>query len=225
METINFKEEENESVGELSAVCSQIVLKCLYLGRIGRPDILWSVNRLARAITKWSKSCDKHLARLIFYIHHTGEYRAILLCGKHSTTMQTGIASRVWDLEDTKINIRRNSVYFRKSRVCADKLDVQETDFSFTQFSRSWNHFSPCRFTHGRYYHSHSLGFGDWSRTFRTEQNRWTKERATGKPVGSCQAKHAEPHSNQAHQRHSNKHWSHSTKYNTFWFQCYFVCF
>ena len=26
-----FKEEENESVGELSTVCSQIVLKCLYL--------------------------------------------------------------------------------------------------------------------------------------------------------------------------------------------------
>ena len=36
------KEEEMKSVGELSQVCSQIVLKCLYLARIGRPDILWS---------------------------------------------------------------------------------------------------------------------------------------------------------------------------------------
>ena len=26
-------------VGEMSKVCSQIVLKCLYLARIGRPDI------------------------------------------------------------------------------------------------------------------------------------------------------------------------------------------
>ena len=43
-----FKQEELESVGELSEVCSQIVLKCLYLARIGRPDILWSVNKLAR---------------------------------------------------------------------------------------------------------------------------------------------------------------------------------
>ena len=34
------KEEEMKSVGELSKVCSQIVLKCLYLARIGRPDIL-----------------------------------------------------------------------------------------------------------------------------------------------------------------------------------------
>ena len=36
-----FKEEEWRSVGELSKVCSQIVLKCLYLARIGRLDILW----------------------------------------------------------------------------------------------------------------------------------------------------------------------------------------
>ena len=33
----HFKEEELKSVGELSKVCSQIVLKCLYLARIGRP--------------------------------------------------------------------------------------------------------------------------------------------------------------------------------------------
>ena len=31
------------------------VLKCLYLARVGRPDILWSVNKLARAIEKWTK--------------------------------------------------------------------------------------------------------------------------------------------------------------------------
>ena len=58
-----FKEEENESVGELSTVCSQLVLKCLYLARVGRPDILWCVNKLARAVTKCTKSCVKRLAR------------------------------------------------------------------------------------------------------------------------------------------------------------------
>ena len=41
----NFKE-ETESVGKLSKVCSQIVLKCLFLARTGRPDILWSVKHL-----------------------------------------------------------------------------------------------------------------------------------------------------------------------------------
>ena len=48
----NFKEEETKSVGELSHVCSQMVLKCLYLARIGRPDILGSVHKLARSINK-----------------------------------------------------------------------------------------------------------------------------------------------------------------------------
>ena len=48
----HFEEEETKSVGELSNTCSQIVLKCSYLARIGRPDILWSVNKFARSITK-----------------------------------------------------------------------------------------------------------------------------------------------------------------------------
>ena len=47
-----FKEEQMGSVGELSTVCSQIILKCLYLARIGIPDILWSVKKLARAVIK-----------------------------------------------------------------------------------------------------------------------------------------------------------------------------
>ena len=33
----------------------------------------WAVNKLARAVTKWTKACDKRLARLISYIHHTCE--------------------------------------------------------------------------------------------------------------------------------------------------------
>ena len=64
----HFKEEEMKSVGELSHVCSQIVLTCSFLARIGRLDILWSVNNLARSITKWTKACDKRLNRLISYI-------------------------------------------------------------------------------------------------------------------------------------------------------------
>ena len=50
-----LKEEEMGSVGELSKLSSQIVLKCLFLARIKRLDILWSVNKLARSITKWTK--------------------------------------------------------------------------------------------------------------------------------------------------------------------------
>ena len=48
----HFKEEELKSLGDLSKVRSQIVLKCIYLARIGRPFILWSLNKFARSITK-----------------------------------------------------------------------------------------------------------------------------------------------------------------------------
>ena len=67
----HFKEEELTSVGEVSKVSFQIVLKCWYLARIGRFDILCSVNKFARSITEWTKACDKRLNRLISYIHHT----------------------------------------------------------------------------------------------------------------------------------------------------------
>ena len=46
-----FKQEELESVEELPEVWSQTVLKCLYLTRIGRPEMLWSVSKHARAVT------------------------------------------------------------------------------------------------------------------------------------------------------------------------------
>ena len=58
------------SVGELSKVCSQIVLKCLYFGtnRKTRHSVV-AVNKLARAVTKWTQACDRRLARL-----HTSDY-------------------------------------------------------------------------------------------------------------------------------------------------------
>ena len=101
----HFKEEETKSVGELSQVCSQIVLKCLYLARIGRPDILWSVNKLARSIKKWTKACDKRLNRLISYIHHTCEYRQYCHVGNTAKQCRLGLfqdSDVAGDLEDSK---------------------------------------------------------------------------------------------------------------------------
>ena len=68
-----FKKEELESVGELLEVCSQTVLNCLYLARIGRLDILLSVNKLARSVTKWTQACDKRFATFISYIYSSHE--------------------------------------------------------------------------------------------------------------------------------------------------------
>ena len=101
----HFKEEELKSVGELSHVCSQMVLKCLYLARIGRPDIPWSVNKLARSITKWTKACDKRLNGLISYIHHTCEYKQYCYVGNTTNQCRLGLfqdSDFAGDLEDSK---------------------------------------------------------------------------------------------------------------------------
>ena len=54
--------------------------------------------------------------RMISYKHHTCEHRQYCYVGNHSTTMP---------------------VHFRKSHIRTNKLDVQETEFSFTQFCGS----------------------------------------------------------------------------------------
>ena len=111
----HFKEEETKSVGELSQVCSQIVLKCLYLARIGRLDNLWSVNKLARSITKWTKACDKRLNRLISYIHHTSEYKQYCHVGNTAKQCSLGLfqdSDFAGDLEDSKSTSGRTLCVF-----------------------------------------------------------------------------------------------------------------
>ena len=98
LEDHNFQKEELESIGESSKVCSQSVLKCWYLARIGRPDILRSVNKLARSVTKWTEACDSRP-----YIHHTSDYRQRQHCHVGSTAQHCRLGliqdcgdSRVW---------------------------------------------------------------------------------------------------------------------------------
>ena len=100
----HFKEEALKSVGELSHVCSQIDLKCLYLARIGRPDILWSVNKCARSITKWTKASDQRLSRLISHTHHTSEYKPYCNVGNTAKHCRLGLfqdSDFVGDLADS----------------------------------------------------------------------------------------------------------------------------
>ena len=163
------KKEELESVGELSQECSQIVLKCWYVARIGRPDILRSVNKLARAVAKWTQACDRRLARLISYIHYTNDYRQYCHVGNTAQHCRQGLVSRLrfccrpWGLN---INFGESLMYLWKPNICPHQLDVQEANVSIPQFYRIWNHFVGCWTANGWTACSRPLGLGDRSVTF-----------------------------------------------------------
>ena len=66
---------------------------------------LWSVNKLARSITKWTKACDKRLNRLISHIHHTSEYKQYCHVGNTAKQCRLGLfqdSDFAGDLEDSK---------------------------------------------------------------------------------------------------------------------------
>ena len=87
-----FQRERNKICWRIvTSACSQIVLKCFYLARIGRLDILWSVNKRARSITKRTKACDKRLNRLISYIHHICEYKQYCYVGNTAKQCRLGL--------------------------------------------------------------------------------------------------------------------------------------
>ena len=69
------------------------------------PDILRSVNKLARSITKWTKACDKRLNRLISYIHHTCYDKQYCYVGNTAKQCRLGQfqdSDFEGDLEDSK---------------------------------------------------------------------------------------------------------------------------
>ena len=63
------------------------------------------MNKLARSTTKWTKTCDKRLKRLISYIHHTCEYQQYCYVGNTAKQCRLGLfqdSDFTGDLEDSK---------------------------------------------------------------------------------------------------------------------------
>ena len=103
--TINVKKRKMSQKENCLQPAHKIVIKCLYLARIGRPDIQKSVNKLARAVTKWTKARDERLARLISYIHLTSEFRQYCYVGNTAQQCRIGLfqdSDFAEDLEDSK---------------------------------------------------------------------------------------------------------------------------
>ena len=103
--TTNAKRRNDICCRIVTSMLSNCFLECLYLARIGRHDILWSVNKLARSITKWTKACDKRLCRLISHIHHTCEHNQFCHVGNTAIQCRLGLfqdSDFAGDLEDSK---------------------------------------------------------------------------------------------------------------------------
>ena len=96
---------EFDTKGELSPVAARVVLKALYVARIGRLDLMWAVNMLAREVTRWTAACDRRLHRLIAYMLHTKEHAQINFMGDapaDCTLAYFSDASFAGDLRDSK---------------------------------------------------------------------------------------------------------------------------
>ena len=94
-----------ETKGELASVSSRVVLKALWFARLTRPDLYWTINHLARQVTKWNVACDKRLKRLNAYIHHTENRVQYNYAGDHPRDCKLVMfadASFAGDIKDSK---------------------------------------------------------------------------------------------------------------------------
>ena len=83
------------------------------------PCGLWT--SLQRSVTNWIRACDKRLARLISYLHHTNDCRQCCHVGNAAQHCRLGLfqdsvfAGRRWGF---KVNFRRCLAHFRKQNIC-----------------------------------------------------------------------------------------------------------
>ena len=204
MDDHQFKEEELKSVGELSTICSQILLNL----DAGRFVILWFVNKFACCFHKMNKILWHTL------LHSSYKWLPATLCGKHNTTVHTWIVAR----------LRWNSMHVRKSHVLFQSVECVRNRLQLHTVFREVEIIS--------------LGAGLrmdgtpaltlWVLVIEVfhsvpNKNDGHKREPRGNPSVVVKSNMHKTHPNQVHQRHSNKRWSHSTKYNAFWSHCYVV--
>ena len=121
---------------DISELLESLFTKSLYLVRIGRPDILWSVNKLARSETKWTQACDRRLAMLISLKHHTNDFRQYLHVGNTAQHCRLGLfqdSDFAGDLEDSKstsegvVSIFGRRTFFPISWMCKKQTSISHS--------------------------------------------------------------------------------------------------
>ena len=70
----NMSDEEISQDGEMHAFAARVLMRCLWLSRLARPDLSFAVQRLASRVTRWTKWEDRQMLRLISYLNATSDF-------------------------------------------------------------------------------------------------------------------------------------------------------
>ena len=62
---------DEEVCGQLGSDACSLLMKCLWIARLSRPDISKAIGDMTTKIAKWSKNDDKRLYRLFCFMHTT----------------------------------------------------------------------------------------------------------------------------------------------------------
>ena len=117
-----LKTKKMVSVGELSKVCSQIVLNCLHLARICRFDFYGPWTHLFVR--------SRNGQKLVANVWRVWSLTWVI---SNNVVMWETAAHQCRSGLFQDSDIRWTLMHFRKSNICATQLDVQETDISLTQ--------------------------------------------------------------------------------------------
>lgn len=63
-----------EVKGHLAGKAAALLMKCLWLARLSRPDLSYAIVHLAGSISKWSRNHDVQIKRLLGYIKSTCQF-------------------------------------------------------------------------------------------------------------------------------------------------------
>ena len=148
--------------------------------RIGRLDIFWSVNKLARAITKWTRACYKRLARVVHSSHLWIQNTAVMWEIQHNNAdwdcFKTLILQEMY--KDSKSSsgrllcISRSHTFLPVNWICKKQTSDSHSSIEAEIISLD------ASFTHGWNTSSWSLGFGWWS-------DKKSKDQARGDSSGN----------------------------------------
>ena len=68
----------DETRGQLAGVAARLVMKLMWLCRIGRPDVMIGVVQCAKHVTCWSLNDDKRIQRIVGYLKSTSDYAHVI---------------------------------------------------------------------------------------------------------------------------------------------------